>query len=78
YVLSRFQGAGLGRALVERAKAAAIRRGGRRLLLGVYTGNQRAIDFYRRLGFQTVGARRFRVGDSDNDDLIMALALPAA
>src|SRR3546814_10484887 len=45
YSLSRFHGTGLGAALMERAVAAA--EGHRRLLLGVYARNDRALAFYQ-------------------------------
>ena len=52
--------------------------GAERLLLGVYKGNERAIGFYRRVGFATVGERVFQVGTRGYEDHIMALELPAA
>jgi ribosomal protein S18 acetylase RimI-like enzyme len=75
YLLSRFQGAGVGRRLVELAIADARTRRSDRILLGVYVGNERAIRFYRRLGFVVCGARKFRVGARDCDDHIMSLDL---
>lgn len=79
YLLSRFHGAGIGRALLDAAIADAERRHAPRLLLGVYHGNTRAIGFYRAMGFETVGTRQFQVGDGTYDDLILARTLaPAA
>jgi ribosomal protein S18 acetylase RimI-like enzyme len=75
YILSRFQGAGAGRALVDRAIADARSAGASRILLGVYSGNERAIGFYERLGFVTCGTRIFRVGAHDYHDKIMARQL---
>jgi diamine N-acetyltransferase len=77
YVLSRFQRAGLGRALMQLAKDEARRRHARRLLLGVYSKNDRAIAFYRREGFATVGARTFQVGQRQYQDLILSAPLSA-
>ncbi len=77
YLLSRFHGGGLGRALMERAVAQARERGARRLLLGVYAGNQRALAFYARNGFAAVGERRFQVGGNAYQDAILALELAA-
>jgi ribosomal protein S18 acetylase RimI-like enzyme len=76
YILSRFQGGGVGRSLVERAIADALSLGATRMLLGVYSRNERAIGFYERLGFVTCGTRKFRVGAHDYDDRIMARKLP--
>jgi ribosomal protein S18 acetylase RimI-like enzyme len=79
YVLHRFHGEGLGprlmAAVLERAGARLERagaRGAKRLLLGAYGENHRAIAFYRRHGFEQVGTRLFRVGENDYDDVVLA------
>lgn len=77
YVLHRFHGAGLGPRLMETVIARAGARGGRRLLLGAYGENHRAIAFYRRFGFSQIGTRKFRVGANDYDDVVLALDLQA-
>ena len=64
-----------GQALLNAAIADARSLGGRRLLLGTNAGNQRAIAFYRRNGFQEIGTRTFIVGDQHCCDLILALTL---
>lgn len=53
----------------------AIRQNARNLLLGVYAGNKNAIGFYRHMGFEQAGARRFNVGGVDYDDLILGKEL---
>ena len=73
YLLHRVQGTGLGRRLMSDAVDYARQTGSRRVLLGVYGGNERAIAFYERFGFTRVGTRRFRVGHNDYDDLILGL-----
>ena len=75
YSLSRFHGTGLGAALMKQALEAAS--GYRRLLLGVYAGNQRAIAFYRKQGFADLGTRQFNVGGTLYDDLVLARPLAA-
>jgi ribosomal protein S18 acetylase RimI-like enzyme len=75
YLLQQVQGTGLGRRLMKEAVDHAVQGGSRRLLLGVYGRNERAIAFYERFGFTRVGTRRFRVGNSDYDDLIFGLDL---
>jgi diamine N-acetyltransferase len=75
YLLHRFQGQGLGRRLMDTARECARQLGRRRLLLGVYAQNHEAIGFYQALGYRTVGTRTFRVGDTDCQDLILALEL---
>jgi ribosomal protein S18 acetylase RimI-like enzyme len=75
YSLSRFHGTGLGAALMNQALEAA--NGHRRLLLGVYAGNQRALSFYRKQGFADLGTRQFNVGGKLYDDLVLARPLAA-
>ena len=75
YLLHRFQGAGVGRRLLDTAIGHARERGARRMLLGVYAHNRDALAFYARCGFHDVGERRFRVGDNEYDDRVLALDL---
>jgi ribosomal protein S18 acetylase RimI-like enzyme len=75
YVLRRYQGAGLGRTLLQRAQHEAQRRGGRRLLLGVYSRNEAALAFYKHVGFTIIGTRTFRVGEHDYDDWVLGMKL---
>ena len=75
YSVSRFQGTGLGAALMKQGLVAA--RGHRRLLLGVYAQNDRALAFYRKQGFTDLGTRQFNVGGKFYDDLILARPLAA-
>jgi GNAT superfamily N-acetyltransferase len=72
YVLSRFHGTGLGAALMGRAIETARARAHRRMLLGVYAGNARALAFYARHGFRRVGDRQFQVGGNTYDDVVHA------
>lgn len=72
YLLSRFKGTPLAGALMQAAIRAAA--GAPRLLLGVKDDNHRAIAFYAKHGFETIGTRTFRVGDKHYDDLVMARA----
>ena len=75
YSLSRFHGSGMGAALMEQAVAAASDH--RRLLLGVYAHNVRALAFYRKQGFADIGTRQFNVGGKLYDDLVLARPLAA-
>ena len=74
YSLSRFHGSGMGPALLEKAVNAASKTA-RRLLLGVYNGNERAIAFYEKQGFEQVATRQFQVGDNLYDDIVFAKTL---
>ncbi len=75
YLLHRFQGAGLGRRLMDAAREYAMSQGAARLLLGVYARNSAAVAFYRRLGYEQIGTRTFQVGANRYDDLVFALRL---
>lgn len=75
YLLSRCQGSGAAQALMDAALAHAKACAAPSVRLGTYHDNQRAIAFYRRNGFETVGTRRFRVGHREFDDLVMARPL---
>ena len=72
YVLSPWQGSGLGAALMAHGVAEAAARGAGRVLVGVLGRNARAIAFYRRQGFAEIGTRRFLVGRHWHDDLVLA------
>jgi len=72
YLLSRFQGGGVGARLMDVATAAAREAGARRIWLGVYGENASAIAFYARQGFAQAGVRKFQVGANTYDDLVLA------
>lgn len=75
YLLHRYQGGGLGRRLMQAVEQVARDVGCRRLLLGVYSRNAAALDFYARQGFSEAGTRQFRVGAHDYFDYILQLRL---
>lgn len=75
YTLSRAHGIGLGPALMAQALLDARAMGRKRVLLGVYAGNDRARAFYQKQGFVKVGERQYQVGATLCDDVIYALAL---
>jgi diamine N-acetyltransferase len=71
YLLHRFQGSGIGAALMEWSLEKARSLGKRRLLLGVNAENK-AVEFYLRHGFEHAGTRAFQVGNTVCDDFILA------
>ena len=71
YALSRFHGFGVGQRLMTTALAEAEARGARRVTLGVYAGNARALRFYERNGFRQIGTRQFTVGSLLCDDFVL-------
>lgn len=75
YLLHRFQGSGMGAALMQWSVDTAQSLGKRRLLLGVNDGNDKAVAFYLRHGFEHAGTRRFQVGNTLCSDFILAKTL---
>jgi len=75
YVLHRFHGDRIGWRLIQAALDAARRTGRKRALVGVYGKNEPAIAFYKRVGFSAIGERKFQVGTTLHDDLVLALDL---
>jgi diamine N-acetyltransferase len=75
YVLSRWHGTGIGRDLFDVAEAEARARGAARLVLSVYTRNVRAIAFYEKQGFVTIGQAVFAEFPVEFADNVMAKPL---
>ena len=75
YTLSRIHGSGAGAELIRQVIDHAEESGYRRLLLGVYAGNGRARAFYVKQGFRQIADRRFRVGEREYDDVVLARPL---
>lgn len=75
YVYQARQGVGVGRILLTWAIERARRRAAKTLFLGVWELNERAIKLYESRGFEKVGAYKFKVGDTLDDEIIMRLKL---
>ena len=75
YLLHRFQGLGIGGALLRQAINAARELGYRRLTLGVYGKNHDALRFYEKAGFREIGERTFTVGRTVCHDYVLARSL---
>ena len=73
YVLSRFHGSGIAARLFDAVMAGA--KAHRRLVLGVKDDNHRALSFYRKQGFAQIATRRFDVGGTLYDDVVLAREL---
>jgi ribosomal protein S18 acetylase RimI-like enzyme len=63
YILKEFQGAGLGKDLLEHAISIAIEHGKKYIWLGVWEHNERAKRFYQKNGFYRISEHSFVVGD---------------
>lgn len=72
YLLSGFHGQGIADALLQASIGHARSLDCKRLLLGTYEDNRRAMSFYAKHGFTTIGARKFNIGGKIFDDIIMA------
>lgn len=75
YVFSKYHGTGTGRELMMAALKHAREIGAKRMLLGTYDQNHRAVAFYQRAGFEIVGERRFPVGNQVFNDIVMGVRL---
>ena len=78
YVNRSAIGRGVGAALMRASLDAARSAGHRTLWLGVWERNVRAISFYERWQFETVGDHQFRLGSDDQTDLIMTRLVSGA
>jgi ribosomal protein S18 acetylase RimI-like enzyme len=75
YVLDPWQGRGIAQELMAWAIGEARKRGARDLYLSVFVDNHRARRFYERYGFTFVGTYAFMVGDHEDEDHVLRLAL---
>ena len=75
YLLPEWVGQGIGAALMLHALGTAVSTGHQNCWLGVWEGNHRAINFYRRWGFQPVGTHTLPVGQSCPIGLVMTRPL---
>lgn len=71
YILQKYQGKGLGRVLMDKVHDIAQSYGRKKIWLGVWEHNQKAIDFYKKFGFEITGDHSFFVGDDEQRDYIM-------
>ncbi len=71
YADKSYIGRGVGAALMQACLTAAIEINCTAIWLGVWEQNDRAISFYERWGFETVGTRLFQLGADVQTDLVM-------
>jgi len=75
YVAKKYHGTGLAENLINRMKMIASDGGYTHAWLTVFSGNPRAIAFYRKVGFRIVGSTDFHVGNEIQKDHIMAVEI---
>jgi ribosomal protein S18 acetylase RimI-like enzyme len=71
YSASEWIGKGVGSALMVACLEHAVQMGHDVIWLDVWEHNPRAIAFYRKWGFRTVGTQAFQLGDDLQTDLLM-------
>jgi ribosomal protein S18 acetylase RimI-like enzyme len=75
YVLQEYLGKGVGKKLMQQSVVAAVHEKYDWMYLGVWQHNTRAIEFYKKFGWEVFGVRKFQLGDNIEDDYIMRLRL---
>jgi ribosomal protein S18 acetylase RimI-like enzyme len=75
YVLKEFHGRKVGQKLFEKAVEVAVQADAGYVWLGVWEENQRALNFYKKNGFVQFGRHIFRLGSSEQTDIMMKLVL---
>lgn len=76
YVDRNLHGRGVARMLMDAVLTAARTLGGRKLWLGVWEHNPRAIRFYEKCGFVDEGSHPFRIGSDVQTDRVMTFVIP--
>ncbi|AQQ54502.1 GNAT family N-acetyltransferase [Planococcus lenghuensis] len=71
YVKEKFQGQGFGKAMIEQALEAAFDLDKRHIWLGVWEKNEKALQFYKKLGFEERGRHTFELGGDRQTDLLL-------
>jgi len=71
YVKKSHHGQKVGQLLYDQALESAQSLGKNYLWLGVWEKNLRALNFYRKNGFEEFGTHTFTLGDDDQTDLMM-------
>ncbi len=73
YLLSQFQGKGIGKKLLTQTINIAKQHEMKYLWLGVWEKNEQAIQFYKRNGFEIFNSHTFKIGNDIQMDHLMKL-----
>lgn len=71
YVLEKFYGMKIGREMMLQTLDFAFTKGFDSMWLGVWQKNERAVEFYKKFGFEIFGTREFKIGTDSQDDYLM-------
>ena len=72
YIYPEFKRLGLGTKFLKKAERVAKQAEAKMLWIGVWEENEKAIKFYRKLGFKYLKNHEFRLGSEIQRDLILA------
>ena len=75
YILKKFQGNGFGKMMIDFAKEKAIEKQKKKIWLGVWEENPKAIGFYNKVGFEKTGTHKFMLGEEEQVDYIMEMKI---
>jgi len=75
YILREFHGKNVGQLLYNRAIQIAKQKNADYIWLGVFEGNPRAINFYKKNGFVEFDKHVFKLGNDEQTDIMMKLKL---
>jgi len=75
YVAHAWHGRGVAQKLMEAVTSTANSQAAITLWLGVWERNERAQAFYRKVGFEDIGAQAFVLGRDEQTDRVMALTI---
>jgi ribosomal protein S18 acetylase RimI-like enzyme len=75
YVKHQCHGKKAGKALMDKSIAIARQEKYKWMWLGVNQENFKAIDFYKKYGFEIVGTKTFKLGNVIDEDYLMKLKL---
>ena len=73
YALDKFIGKGVGKALMNYSIELGKKQGAEILWLGVWEHNQRAQQFYKKLGFEQFSSHVFMLGKDAQTDILLKL-----
>lgn len=73
YVLKDFQSKNVGQVLFNKAIDIAGQRNAKYVWLGVWENNPRAINFYKKNGFEEFDKHIFKLGNDEQTDIMMRL-----
>ena len=71
YVLQEYHGSKIGAALMDQCIAHARKHNHRAIWLGVWEHNTKAVNFYKRWGFEFFGSHGFLLGYDQQTDMLM-------